>query len=191
VPRQERGQQRRDALVAAAADLLESEGFDAVSHRAVARLAGVPLGSTTYYFASLDDLRAAAASALAQRWVRRMARAADAVREGTYDPAEAARRIARVVLPGDRRAVLSEYEQLLAAARHPAVATVLREMRPAFVQVIDDLLIRTGWAGRVRSDVVLAVLDGAAVSALSEGRADVREFGAGLLAELLGAVGRS
>ena len=51
-----KGERRRDALTAAAAELLGSGGFDAVRHRAVAEKAGLPLASTTYYFASLDEL---------------------------------------------------------------------------------------------------------------------------------------
>src|ERR1700742_2394423 len=51
-----KGERRRYALVSAAADLLCEGGFDAVRHRAVARRAGLPLASTTYYFSSLDDL---------------------------------------------------------------------------------------------------------------------------------------
>ena len=56
----EKGERRRAALVAAAADLLRTGGFEAVRHRAVAEKAGLPLASTTYYFASLDDLVTAA-----------------------------------------------------------------------------------------------------------------------------------
>src|SRR5436190_21785761 len=55
-----KGERRRYALVSAAADLLSEGGFEAVRHRAVARRAGLPLASTTYYFSSLDDLIARA-----------------------------------------------------------------------------------------------------------------------------------
>ena len=51
-----KGERRRYALVSAAADLLREGGFEAVRHRAVARRAGLPLASTTYYFSSLDNL---------------------------------------------------------------------------------------------------------------------------------------
>ena len=46
--------------MSAAAELLAEGGFEAVRHRAVARRAGLPLASTTYYFSSLDDLIARA-----------------------------------------------------------------------------------------------------------------------------------
>ena len=55
-----KGERRRYALVNAAAELLREGGFEAVRHRAVARRAGLPLASTTYYFSSLDDLIASA-----------------------------------------------------------------------------------------------------------------------------------
>lgn len=50
---------RREIIDAAVAIVLE-DGSSAVTHRKVAARAGVPLGSTTQYFATLDDLRAAA-----------------------------------------------------------------------------------------------------------------------------------
>lgn len=51
---------RRERIIAAAYDVLASDGLGGVTHRRVAAAADVPLGSTTYYFDSLDDLLAAA-----------------------------------------------------------------------------------------------------------------------------------
>jgi DNA-binding transcriptional regulator YbjK len=51
---------RRQEIVVAAAELVTEVGTAGLSHRKVAARAGVPLGSTTQYFATLDDLRAAA-----------------------------------------------------------------------------------------------------------------------------------
>ncbi|MCF8603486.1 TetR family transcriptional regulator [Gordonia sp. HY442] len=50
-------QARRAAIVQAAADLIVEVGPGRLTHRLVARRAQVPLGSTTAYFASLDELR--------------------------------------------------------------------------------------------------------------------------------------
>lgn len=47
---------RKKAIIAAAADLVVELGLHQVTHRKVAERAGVPLGSTTQYFATLDDL---------------------------------------------------------------------------------------------------------------------------------------
>jgi DNA-binding transcriptional regulator YbjK len=46
----------RDRIADAALAIVLEQGVAAVSHRAVADRAGVPLGSTTYHFKSLDDL---------------------------------------------------------------------------------------------------------------------------------------
>ena len=59
-----KGERRRYALIRAAADLLCEGGFEAVTHRAVAERAGLPLASTTYYFASLDEVVEAAVDLL-------------------------------------------------------------------------------------------------------------------------------
>lgn len=49
-------QRRRDALLQAAAELAAEVGAGAVTHRAVAARAGVPLSTTSYFFSSIDEL---------------------------------------------------------------------------------------------------------------------------------------
>ena len=51
---------RRRAIIEAAAEIIASEGTRKLTHRRVAQQAGVPLGSTTQYFSSIDELRRAA-----------------------------------------------------------------------------------------------------------------------------------
>lgn len=50
------GEQRVKTILDATVQLVGAKGPQAVTHRAVAELAGVPLGSMTYYFYDLDDL---------------------------------------------------------------------------------------------------------------------------------------
>lgn len=49
-------EQTRAKILDAALDIMIEEGIRAVRHRAVARRAGVALGSTTYHFASIEEL---------------------------------------------------------------------------------------------------------------------------------------
>lgn len=56
---------RRSAITLAAAELIVEVGVDAITHRMVAARADVPLGATTQYFRTLDDLREAALQLLA------------------------------------------------------------------------------------------------------------------------------
>lgn len=51
---------RADKVAHAALDLLAEGGLRAVTHRTIAARAGVPLGSVTYYYATLDDVFVAA-----------------------------------------------------------------------------------------------------------------------------------
>jgi len=52
----QKGEQRRDGILRATLRLIGARGADAVTHRAVAKEAGVPLAATTYYFASKEQL---------------------------------------------------------------------------------------------------------------------------------------
>ena len=52
-------QGRRRAIAQAAAELLLFEGPKSVNHRSVAKKAQVPLGSTTQYFSSMNELKRA------------------------------------------------------------------------------------------------------------------------------------
>ncbi|HEY5978029.1 MAG TPA: TetR family transcriptional regulator [Microlunatus sp.] len=58
---------RRDLLIDSALGVLAEHGVAGTTHRRVAAAAEVPLGSTTYYFADLGDLLAAAFARFADR----------------------------------------------------------------------------------------------------------------------------
>ncbi len=200
-----KGDRRREQLARAAADLVREEGPAALGHRAVAARAGLSLSATTYYYSGLDDLAAAAGAALVAEWVAHAKSVRSGVAPGpvapgpgTGDPAErpdpAAVVVEAVLPPGDDTAVLAHYEQLLAAARVPALAAALGAGRARLDAVVTDLLrdLLPGpsddppdrAAGRPGAALVLAVVDGAVVSAASEGR-PVRATARDLLAAVL------
>ncbi len=52
----QKGERRRQDILRATLRVIGAHGADAVTHRAVAQEAGVPLSATTYYFASKEDL---------------------------------------------------------------------------------------------------------------------------------------
>lgn len=51
---------RPERIIEAAMRIISQSGVEALTHRAIAKEAGVPLGSTTYYFKTLDDIIVAA-----------------------------------------------------------------------------------------------------------------------------------
>ncbi len=57
---------RKHAILSAAIDLLAMRGLEGVTHRSVDEAAGLPPGSTTYYFPKKADLLVAASTYLAE-----------------------------------------------------------------------------------------------------------------------------
>ena len=127
--------ERRRVIARAAIEIVGECGVEGLTHRAVAAAADVPLGSTTYYFATLEDILEAAmeeaVSASGERaraWARTIP-----VRE---DLGEAlARYLESATGPGRARLVV-EYELYLAAIRHPR----LRPLSTAWGQVLTEIL---------------------------------------------------
>lgn len=166
-----RGERRRSALVDAAAALLLSDGLEGISHRAVADKARVPLGATTYYFATLDDLRRAAADRIAGRELDRMERAAAAVRPRRRSARTTAAAVVDLLTPGGRADVVAWYERYVRSAREPLLRERARAVNRAARRHVAAVLDRSGWTGAVPADIVLALVDGAVVGALVEGAA--------------------
>lgn len=172
-----RGHRRRSSLLEAAADLLLEQGVSAVTHRAVATRAAVPLAATTYYFTSLQDLRDQALRHLADRWLQRSRQAVAGLPARIDSAEELARALVKVVTGAGRSAdtpphrLLAMYERYLEAGRHP-------RLRPFVVAYNDDLaalaqeVLRRGGLPRSQQHarLALAVVDGALITALAEGQ---------------------
>jgi TetR/AcrR family transcriptional regulator, regulator of biofilm formation and stress response len=168
---------RRQQILAAAVRVIAEVGVGNVTHRRIAAVAGVPLGSTTYYFPTLDDLVAAAlreateyARAGLEAWAEELTVSDDL--PGTFV------NLTRRYL-ADRDQALLEYELCLAAARIP-------ELRPAAQLWVDGLRgICARFAGPQKGFALAALLDGFLLQALiTEGPLDVEGFRAGVAALL-------
>ncbi len=189
----EKGERRRAALVAAAAELLATGGFDAVRHRAVAERAGLPLASTTYYFASLDDLVVAAVERRGRDELAEVRAELDAL------PADAGvEAVVELVLDQllgreSRRsleAVLLRYERFVGAGRRPYLGPLMREMRGEFDALLVDVLARAG----VTLDPgallrLVAIVDGTVVNGFIEADPDPRAAARAALLDVLGPAG--
>lgn len=166
--RTSKGTQRRDQLAAAAADLVLREGPGALTHRRVAAAAGASLSATTYYFADLDELATAAGTLLARGWA---AHAATVLAGLTDDPAARPGLDAvvdAVLPPGDDDAVRAHYEHLLGSGRHQALAHAFAQGRAEVDAVVARVVHAVGL--ELPPAVAVALVDGAVVTALSEGR---------------------
>ena len=165
-----RGLHRRTVLVQAAADLLLERGLTGLSHRAVAARAGLPLASTTYYFASVDELRDEALQHVADIEETR-ATAVVAALPAQVDLDGAVSAVVGVLgldAPGGQLLLL--YERYLEAGRHEGLRPLVVAWNARTADRLREVLLRAALPP-AEAELVLAVADGAAVTALAEGAA--------------------
>lgn len=115
---------RRREITRAAAELIVEVGVEALTHRKVAARAGVPLGSTTQYFATLDDLRDEALRELVREIEEHVEKTRAAVEAAGATP-EAIARLLHASL-ADARAIETERAVVTAAVHDPRVRDLAR-----------------------------------------------------------------
>jgi DNA-binding transcriptional regulator YbjK len=175
-----KGERRRYALVSAAAELLSEGGFEAVRHRSVARRAGLPLASTTYYFSSLDDLIASAVAHIGMLEVAQLRAGVASLSRRRRGPDATADLLVDLLVghesgPHLTEQLISRYERYIASARMPALRDIQRRNLRQRVDAIAEAIDRSGRS--MRPELVSALIcavDGAVVSALVDDRQDPR-----------------
>lgn len=117
---------RRERIARSAITVVAERGVERVTHRAVAAAAEVPLGSTTYHFATLDDLLADALKVAAADDVARLREWT----EGLDRDVDLAATLTDLVLhylgPARERTVV-QHELYIAALHRPALQHVSTE----------------------------------------------------------------
>lgn len=170
--KQERARAKREHLVGAAADLLQDEGWSALTHRGLSARSGVPLASLTYYFDGVDDMVAQAASELARRHLATARATVTALPRRRASAARTAALVVEVLVGPDptSQGLRSLYERYLQAGRTPTLAAVVRAWNAELHSLVAELLERTGRpADAARVALLVAALDGLLVTALAEG----------------------
>ena len=196
-----RGAARREALLDAVLRVVAEAGADAVTHRRVADVAGLPLASTTYWFQSKEHLLTAAFERAADRDIERLRadlgdapeRAPDPVGLavsailgpsndfGKAPPSGAAAEnpeappsgaAAENPIPTSRGWLLATYALMLEAARRPALREVTERWTDAYLEMLPPLLAAAG-SRHPRADaaLLLAAADGLLIDQLASGHA--------------------
>jgi len=137
--------QRADRIVDAALDVIAEHGVPNTTHRLIAAAADVPLGSLTYHFSSLEELRARAFT----RHADRMAVAYEAHFQDVRsvdDVVEAVTGLVHGDAGADPRDWAIAYELYLAALRDPALRSVteswMRRSRSVLERFVDPTTAR-------------------------------------------------
>jgi TetR/AcrR family transcriptional regulator, regulator of biofilm formation and stress response len=175
---------RRRAIVEAALAVIGRGGVDAVTHRAVAVEAGVPLAATTYYFGSKAELVQEALELV-------IARSGEIVEEctridGRLDCDGLVDRLTgfAVAQLEDREApLIAQYELMLEAGRRAHLRPLAQRWSEAYMGGLVDLVRASPLPDPEHSAALLsALIEGALLEQLSLPRED---FADGVLRPLL------
>ncbi|MFC4564931.1 TetR/AcrR family transcriptional regulator [Nocardiopsis mangrovi] len=149
---------RRQAIVEAAADLIVESASTDLTHRRVAERAQVPLGATTYYFATLADLTTAALHHLAELADEALREMEGYLAAGGGAPAAVARSLSDYL--ADPRRVQADSALYFAGAQHS-------ELRPLALRWFDGMTrILSAHTDPEAARAVAVYADGAMMHAL-------------------------
>lgn len=182
---------RRTVIADAAIATLAREGMRGFTHRAVDRTAGLPEGSTSYYFRTREALMSAALARMAE--LDRLDIGDVPALAGTVDLetlTELAAAVVRRWLAGGRERTLARYELTLESTRRPELREALVAHGSAFRLVAEQTVAAAGASEpERRGRALVAYLDGLVLHQLTRGgfdEEDLRSACRDLLAMALG-----
>ena len=168
-----RGAARRDALLDAVLRIVAEVGADAVTHRRVAEVAGLPLASTTYWFDSKEHLLTAALERAADRDVARLHEFRDQLPEAPADPLGLAVELLEAcdeAPHASRGSLVATYALMLEAARRPALRELMSRWTDAYLDALAHLLSLAGSKDAAGdAAIMLGAADGLLIDRLAAG----------------------
>jgi DNA-binding transcriptional regulator YbjK len=165
---------RRRAIVEATLSVIGRGGVDAVTHRAVAIEAGVPLAATTYYFASKAELVQEALELV-------IVRSAEVVDDHTsvdgeiscHDLVERLAAFAEAQLDDREAPLIAQYELMLEAGRREHLRPLAERWSEAYMAGLVELVRASPLPDPDRSaELLSALIEGALLDQLSLPRDD-------------------
>lgn len=180
--------------MSAAAELLREGGFEAVRHRSVARRAGLPLASTTYYFSSLDHLIASAVEHLGMLEATQLRAGAERLSRRRRGPETTADVLVDLLVGEESGAALDErlisrYERYIACARLPALRDIQRRNLRQRAEAVAEALERSSRHAQIELiSALIYSVDGAVISALIDDRLEPRSAARATLTDIIDAI---
>ncbi|WP_410876238.1 TetR/AcrR family transcriptional regulator [Nocardia sp. A7] len=159
-----RGRRRRAQILEATLEIVRRDGATGVTHRTVAKEAGITTSLTLYYFATLDDLLIAALTSVTEAYTLRIRELVDT----DDDPLSGLAELIAESAGSGRERALAERELSTLAARRPALRPVARRWRDNVAE-----LARTQTDDPEAIEAVVALSDGLCTAILlNDGAAD-------------------
>jgi DNA-binding transcriptional regulator YbjK len=154
-----KGEARREAILRATLAIIGERGPDAVTHRAVAERAGLPLSATTYWFASKDELLQETLLLAAREEVERIERVVLDLAPRELDVLEWARAVSAVLaedLESDPARHVAFTELVLEGTRRPWLGAEVARWHEAQL-ALAEIGLRAAGAPDPRGDAPLVV----------------------------------
>jgi DNA-binding transcriptional regulator YbjK len=176
---------RRQALLQAAVEVVAERGVGGATHREIARRAGLPLSTTSYFFDSIDELLLAAMRVFSRELLTQLEVVQGMLTGQELSPTQAVDRLLDLLLSQPHARIVAQFETYLEAARRPEVREEVKQLikalegvaaaglaaagarspsegARAFVALLDGFALhRVAWPGRRREREMLrrAMLD--------------------------------
>jgi TetR/AcrR family transcriptional regulator, regulator of biofilm formation and stress response len=170
VPRGTADRERPLRISLAALEVVGERGVEGLTHRAVAAAAGVPLGSTTYHFKTLDDLLVAAIQEAKRATDDELIAWSNALhRDGDRDLPRALARYVLDALTNHWGRTVVEIELYMAALRRPQLLELSRGWDESLVSVLEQ------HAEPETAKILAMMVDGILVRAMIHGKPSIEE----------------
>ncbi|ASU80592.1 TetR family transcriptional regulator [Actinopolyspora erythraea] len=160
--RRAKGERRRREIIDATLRVIERDGTPRVSHRNIAREAGVPPASVVYYFESIDGVLIAALLESCETMIAELRALTERVVDDPEGWANATAEMLSRMVREQRGRTLAEYELYLLAARRPALRPAARR----WIEVAAGYVHDTGTRDTGAVSALLAAIDGLLMQAL-------------------------
>lgn len=183
-PKTSSGARKREQILDASVQVFGTGGSAAVTHRAVAEAAQVPLGSTTYYFTDRDDLLLETMAHAREAEAVRLAAIVDAL-DGTLTVDRAVDVLTEMFFDktvADPLYDLALFEMFMEATRKASLRPITRDWSVMIAALVDRVLPPSDPA-LPRDQVVQIVaclVDGLMLEAVSNGELEVSDLAARL-----------
>jgi len=138
--RQARGSAREQAIARAVLGVIAERGVAGCSHRAVAAASGVPVGSVSYYFPTVDALLEGALRHFVEAEVARLHAVERELEAAGATPAQ----FIDALMAAVGTAPLPQFELYLEAARRPALRGAAGQCLEAYAGVVHAALRASG-----------------------------------------------
>jgi len=161
----------RDQILQATLGLIGERGIGAVTNRAVARAAGVSLGSLTYHFPSQEELLREALHTFVEEEIARITAYCTALADVGMGPVQAPDQVERAIADfADGPKQIANLELHLHAARDPALRDASQRSVEAYDRLATAVLGALGIPDADRhAPAIVAMLYGLAIRRLATG----------------------